>query len=241
MTTTNYWYAILFFTVLFEIIFLTFSVHFVFSSTKFYLISPYYFILFCSVLISFHFISLNLIFYFILQNGKDMIETSNKSKSDILLKENEDKEYSEFYGSFLDMIRSDNKKAEQACTVRTSMTNRDDRLLSQGIVKQARKDFLNLRKFVSVEKDKREKEKEREKGVNGGIEKKSHSVINKIDRIQLNKKDVDKEKDRDREGGRDVVSERGRKKGKNRGKGKEVEKERDREVLDFTLGGDQSW
>jgi hypothetical protein len=143
-----------------------------------------------------------------------------------------DKECSEFYGTFLDMIRSDNKKAEHARTVRTSMTNRDDRLLSQGIVRQARKDFLNLRKFVSVEKDKKDKEKEREKGVNVGIEKQSHSVTIKIDRIGLNKKVIDN-KEIEREGGR--------KKGKNRGKGKEVEKERDREVLDFTLGGDQSW
>ena len=168
-----------------------------------------------------------------------MVEISNKSKSDILFDKNEDKECSEFYGTFLDMIRSDNKKAEHARTVRTSMTNRDDRLLSQGIVRQARKDFLNLRKFVLIEKDKKDKEREREKGVTAGIEKKSHSVINKIDRVGLNKKDIDKEVERDREGGRE--SDRGRKRGKNRGRGKEVEKERDREVLDFTLGGDQSW
>ena len=176
-----------------------------------------------------------------------MIETSNKC--DILRKGNEGKERSDFYETFLDMIKSNNKKAEHARTVRTSMTNRDDRLLSQAIVKQARKDFLNLRKFVLVEKDKKEKEKEREKerekDANKGIERELQTAISKIDKIQLNRKDTDEKRDREKERGRGRGRgrgrERGRQKGKNDTKEEVNDKEKEKDVLDCTLGGDQSW
>ena len=81
---------------------------------------------------------------------------------DASLKKCEVKEHSDVYGMFRDMIDATNKAAKKARTVRTSMVMRDDRLLSQGTVRQARIDFLKLRKFVSKEKDKKDKEKERE-------------------------------------------------------------------------------
>ena len=89
----------------------------------------------------------------------------NMSETSISFEENEEKDCSEFYGTFRDMVNATNRAAKKARSVRTSMVMRDDRLLSQGTVRQARIDFLKLRKFVSIEKDKKDKEKEREKEV----------------------------------------------------------------------------
>lgn len=89
---------------------------------------------------------------------------------DFLVEDNERKECSEYSGTFRDMINSNNKATNRARTVRTAMVMRDDRLHSQGTVRQARIDFLKLRKFVSIEKDKKNKEKAREKEVVRGAD-----------------------------------------------------------------------
>ena len=89
--------------------------------------------------------------------------------------DDERKECSEYYGTFRDMINANNKATTKARTVRTAMVMRDDRLLSQGTVRQARVDFLKLRKFVSIEKDKKNKEKAREKEVVRGADSTGHT------------------------------------------------------------------
>ena len=60
------------------------------------------------------------------------------------------------------MINTNNRAAKKSLSIRALMVTRDDRLLSQGTIRQARTDFLKLRKFVSVEKDKNDKDKKRE-------------------------------------------------------------------------------
>lgn len=94
---------------------------------------------------------------------------------DALVKDNERKECSEYSGTFRDMINANNKVTNKARTVRTAMVMRDDRLLSQGTVRQARIDFLKLRKFVSIEKDKKNIEKAREKEVVRGADLTGHN------------------------------------------------------------------